>query len=253
MRGCHPGREFQLHRASDTFGRLCKLLGLARCLGATFLVAALTLSARGQSSVTFAWDAETGGAVAGYRLYDGVASRTYTNVIAVGTATTITVAGLTAGKTYYFAVTAVGTNGLESDYSTEMSYPVPLPTNNPPTIALTFAADSGTFTAPFVDSAGTLSQSVATGLSNGGQAVYAFNIPTTGNYLVSAMVIAPSQSQNSLYVNIDAPPTDPLMIWDVPVSSTLTNATVSWRGNGNGDPASSQYNPKVFNLSAGTH
>ena len=43
------------------------------------------------------------------------------------------------------------------------------------------------------------------------------------------------------------------MIWDIPVCSTLTSRTVSWRGNGNGDPASSQYSPKVFTLSAGTH
>jgi hypothetical protein len=67
------------------------------------------------------------------------------------------------------------------------------------------------------------------------------------------MVIAPSLAQNSLYVNIDAQPTDPLMIWDIPVCSALTKATVSWRGNGSGDPASSQYVPKVFTLAAGTH
>ena len=43
------------------------------------------------------------------------------------------------------------------------------------------------------------------------------------------------------------------MIWDIPVSSALTNATVSWRGTGNGDPAAAQYIPKVFHLSAGAH
>ena len=118
---------------------------------------------------------------------------------------------------------------------------------------LTFAADSGTFSAPFVDSNGTLSQSVTTGVTNGGQAVYTFNIVNAGNYLVSAMVIAPSLSQNSFYVNIDAEPTDPLMIWDIPVCTNLTSRTVSWRGNGNSDPASSQYIPEVFTLSAGKH
>ena len=104
-----------------------------------------------------------------------------------------------------------------------------------------------------MDTNGTLSQSVETGVTNGGQAVYIFNVTNAGNYIVSAMVIAPNEGENSLYVNIDAEPTDPLMIWDIPVCSVLTNATVSWRGNGNGDPASSQYIPKVFALSAGTH
>ena len=83
--------------------------------------------------------------------------------------------------------------------------------------------------------------------------MYSFNIVNAGNYLVSAMVIAPSLGEDSLYVNIDAEPTDPLMIWDIPVSSTLTNATVSWRGTGNSDPAAAQYIPKVFYLAAGTH
>jgi hypothetical protein len=122
-----------------------------------------------------------------------------------------------------------------------------------PASGLTFAADSDTYTAPFVDSNGTLSQPVQTGVTNGGQAIYTFNVTNAGNYLVSAMVIAPSDGENSLYVNIDAEPTDPLMIWDIPICSVLANATVSWRGNGNGDPASSQYMPEVFALSAGTH
>ena len=43
------------------------------------------------------------------------------------------------------------------------------------------------------------------------------------------------------------------MVWDIPVSVTLTSRIASWRGNGNSDPASAQYSPKVFTLSAGTH
>jgi hypothetical protein len=83
--------------------------------------------------------------------------------------------------------------------------------------------------------------------------VYNFNIPKTGNYLVSAMVKAPNDGQNSFYVNIDAEPTDPLMTWDIPVCSVLTNCTVSWRGSGSSDPATAQYKPKVFYLPAGAH
>lgn len=321
-----------------------RLRHTAILIGCLSLIA-LATSAQSQSSVTLAWDPDPGSAIAGYRLYDGTASRTYTNVIDVGNATTNTVSGLISGVTYFFAVTAYDTNGLESDYSAEVGYTVPLPTNSPPVIVLTspangtvytepatislsasvtanghsitqvqfnngatllgavasapyvfawnnvsagiyslsaqvvydpgstvasapvtvtvssgrpgsgltFAADSGTFTAPFVASNGTLSQSVTTGVTDGGEATYNFNIVNAGNYLVSAMVIAPSEAQNSFYVNIDSEPLDPLMIWDVPTSSTLTFQTVSWRGKGSGDPASSQFIPEVFTLSAGTH
>ena len=43
---------------------------------------------------------------------------------------------------------------------------------------------------------------------------------------------APSTDDNSLHFNIDAQPTDPLMIWDVPVTAGLASETGSWRGNG---------------------
>jgi hypothetical protein len=148
IRGCRESRDFQLHRAGDVFGWLSKLLSPVHCLGAALIVVALTASAQGQSTVTLAWDAETGGDIAAYRLYQGGTSRTYTNVIAAGNATTATVSSLLSGATYFFALTAVGTNGLESDYSSEVSYTVPLPTNPPPTIALTSPASGAAYAAP---------------------------------------------------------------------------------------------------------
>ena len=226
---------------------------VGRTLAVVLIFAALTPFAWGQSSVTLAWDPSTSSSIAGYRLYEGIASRTYTNVIAVGKATTATFSALVSGATYFFAVTAYDTNGLESDFSSEISYSVPLPSLPSKASAVTFSSSSGAITAPFLDSNGTLSQSVTTVMTNGGRATYSFSIAKAGNYLVSALVIAPSQGENSLYVNIDAEPTDPLMIWDIPVSSALTNATVSWRGNSNSDPAAAQYIPKVFHLSAGAH
>jgi hypothetical protein len=222
---------------------------LAWRFGWVLIAAAIASSAQAQTSVTLGWDASPDSAVVGYRLYYGSACRDYTNMIDVGSATTATVSNLDWGETYYFAVTAYDTNGLESAFSGEISFAVPFPTNT----ALTFAADSGTFKTPFIDSNGTLSQCVMTGVTNGGRAVYTFNITNAGTYVVNAMVIAPSLSQNTFCVNIDAEPTDPLMIWDIPVSPTLTPRTVSWRGNGNGYPASDQYSPKVFSLAVGSH
>jgi fibronectin type 3 domain-containing protein len=103
----------------------------------TIMPPAITLSAQGQSSVTLTWDPSAGSAVAGYRLYEGGASQTYTNVIEVGNATAVTATALAGGAVYFYAVTAYDTNGAESAFSGEISYTVPLPANPPPTFTLT--------------------------------------------------------------------------------------------------------------------
>src|SRR5207244_154249 len=101
----------------------------------TFLTAALTWSASA-ASVSLVWNASSGTNVAGYNVYYGVASRTYTNKVNVGNVTNATISGLIEGTTYFFAVTAYDQYGLESDYSNEMSYMVPVtpPANKAPTI-----------------------------------------------------------------------------------------------------------------------
>lgn len=72
------------------------------------------------ANVTLAWDPNTESDLAGYKLYYGTASGVYGTVISVGNQTTYTVTGLPAG-TYYFAVTAYNTEGLESGFSNEVS------------------------------------------------------------------------------------------------------------------------------------
>jgi hypothetical protein len=141
------------HRCRNRYARavlekLFSFFGLKKYLGTALIAAAIGSSAQGQSRVTLAWDPSPGGAIAGYRLYDGVASRSYTNMINAGNVTTQSVSGLTAGVTYFFAVTAYGTNGLESDYSSEVSYTVPFPTNPPPVISLTSPTNGAIFTEP---------------------------------------------------------------------------------------------------------
>jgi hypothetical protein len=74
------------------------------------------------ASVTLAWDPSQGSAIAGYRLYQGGSSKAYTNVIEVGNSTSVTVSNLQIGATYYFAVSAYDSIGLESDLSSEISY-----------------------------------------------------------------------------------------------------------------------------------
>jgi hypothetical protein len=116
---------------------------------------------------------------------------------------------------------------------------------------LAFAADAGLIKSPFVSNGGVISQSVASGVSNGGLAVYMFALANAGDYAVQAVAAAPSGAENSFYVNIDAEPTEPYMVWHVPVASGFQESFVSWQGAGT--YAQPQFVPKTFSLPAGTH
>jgi hypothetical protein len=85
------------------------------------------------ASITLAWDASPDPGIAGYKVYYGPASRAYTNTVLAGLALTVTVSNLLSGGTYFLAATAVDTNGLESDFSAEVSTALVL-TNQPPTL-----------------------------------------------------------------------------------------------------------------------
>jgi hypothetical protein len=73
-------------------------------------------------SLTLTWDPSPSPDVAGYHLYYGAVSGDYTNNIVMSDVTTMTVSGLSSGVTYYFAITAVGADGQESDFSNEVAY-----------------------------------------------------------------------------------------------------------------------------------
>ena len=98
-------------------------------------------------AVALAWDPSTDPSVTGYKVYYGTASRTYTNMIAAGSATSVIVSNLVSGVTYYFAATTYTADGMESDYSAEAAYSL-LPPNIPPTLDvltnLTISQDAGT-------------------------------------------------------------------------------------------------------------
>jgi len=73
-------------------------------------------------SVTLAWNPSPDASVTGYRLYWGGTPGAYTNSAAVGKALTSTVRNLIEDVTYYFAVTAYDSTGVESPFSNETSY-----------------------------------------------------------------------------------------------------------------------------------
>jgi len=130
--------------------RLAKLLRLAYFLVAAWLFVALTASTQGQPTVTLAWDSSPDSSVTGYRLYAGLATGSYSEVLDVGNATDATVSNLISGVAYFFAATAYNTNGEESDFSNEVSYTVPSPTDNPPALALTAPEDGAVYTGPVI-------------------------------------------------------------------------------------------------------
>jgi hypothetical protein len=90
------------------------------------------------STVTLAWDASSDPMVTGYNIYSGTVSHSYTNLVNAGMATSVTISNLVPGTTYYFAATTYTLSGLESDYSLETPYTVPVSTNSatslPPTL-----------------------------------------------------------------------------------------------------------------------
>jgi fibronectin type 3 domain-containing protein len=92
------------------------------------MVICLNASSAFPGTATLSWNAPTTNAdgtpltdLAGYKVYYGTASRTYSQNIDVGNVTTYAVNNLTDGATYYFAVTAYDTSSNESAYSNEAS------------------------------------------------------------------------------------------------------------------------------------
>jgi hypothetical protein len=75
--------------------------------------------ANATSSVGLNWSLNPDPSIAGYNVYYGTVSHSYTSVITVGNTNQTVIDGLTEGKTYYFAVTAYTFDGLESDFSAE--------------------------------------------------------------------------------------------------------------------------------------
>ncbi|MEO7100592.1 MAG: Ig-like domain-containing protein [Luteolibacter sp.] len=82
-------------------------------------------------TISLTWNAVPELNIQGYRLYVGTQSQQYTQTYNTGTQITYPVDQLEAGKTYYFAVRAVGSTGVEGPLSVEL--PV---TINPQPIAV---------------------------------------------------------------------------------------------------------------------
>jgi hypothetical protein len=94
------------------------------------LFAAAQICAFASGSATLTWLPSTDANVVGYNVYYGGTSGDYTNKISTANTTNTIVSGLVQGVTYYFAVTAYDSSGLESPFSNEASYAIPLNATN---------------------------------------------------------------------------------------------------------------------------
>ena len=69
--------------------------------------------------VGLAWNASTDSSVSGYRIYYGPSTGYYTNAVTAGNVTSVTIAGLVDGATYFFAAKSYNAAGVESGFSNE--------------------------------------------------------------------------------------------------------------------------------------
>jgi len=109
--------------------------------------------------------------------------------------------------------------------------------------AAELAAGTGTISSPFVLTNAYVFQPITTGVANGGRAVYSFCVTNSGQYVILAVVEAPSQNARSLFVNIDSEPKDPEMIWEIPIATGFKTNLVS----------TSLGKPRYFDLTSGQH
>jgi hypothetical protein len=96
------------------------------------LLTTIGYSITGGNTVSLQWDANVEPDVAGYIIYYGTNSGGYFSSVDVGNTTTTTIGNLKEGLTYFFVATAYNTSRLESGYSNEVSYEVPITNTNKP-------------------------------------------------------------------------------------------------------------------------
>lgn len=101
-----------------------------RVLFLFLLVLALFVPAVGAIEVTLAWDTNPEPDLARYKVYLGTHSLQYGVSLDAGRQTQKAIPSLEPGRTYYFAVSAMLSNGVESELSAEVTYTVPIDGTN---------------------------------------------------------------------------------------------------------------------------
>lgn len=110
------------------------VLSLSAVLGLTWRAPAQEQE-QGPVTVSLAWDPSSSTNVVGYSVLYGPASNRYQSRAWTDTNTMVTITNLAPGTFYFFVVTALSEDGIESDPSNEVSTQTPgQPPNMPPTL-----------------------------------------------------------------------------------------------------------------------
>ena len=88
-------------------------------------ILSLLVPAAHAGQVTVAWDPNPEPDVAGYKIYYGTNSGSYTASVDAGSATSAVISGLQEGVTYFFSAVAYDASNNESGFSNEITYAVP--------------------------------------------------------------------------------------------------------------------------------
>lgn len=100
------------------------------------------------AQIKLAWDPNTEPYLTGYKIYWGGTSQSYGSPIDIGNVTQYTLTGLTAGSTYFVAITAYGLPESESGFSNEVmgvaTEPAPVVVISPTTTTTTTSTSTTT-------------------------------------------------------------------------------------------------------------
>ncbi len=124
----------RFHTTRPRFIRSRRLLETLGCI----LVFSSLLMATQSLALTLkvGWQPSPDARVAGYKLFYGQSTRSYSNAVDAGGQVSCTLSDLYPGSTYFFAAAAYDASGNQSDYSEEISYTVPHVADNGAPIAV---------------------------------------------------------------------------------------------------------------------
>jgi len=246
------------------------LTGIVFCL---FLI--VQVSVGFAAEIGLAWDSNTEGNMASYRVYQTINSGSYPDtwvrevphIWDVDTQSVL-LQDVPDG-TWFWVVTAYNTEGDESGYSNEVTTtvagpslditPPAIPTgfeiDNIQPVAAVIEAESGILVLPMQivsETPGLVY--IQTPVGQSGTASYMFNIDVSGTYKIIAGAQALDDSANSFWVKIDDQEED---IWDLNPTG-IPNEFNVWREDevtkrGIGTFDAPQYDPYTIELVQGTH
>lgn len=206
----------------------------------------------GTGSVSVAWNANPETNISGYKIYWGESPRVYTKVQDVGNAMQGTLANLTAGQTYFCAVTAYNSAGQESAYSAEINLTYAGEPAAPDTSSrlILLEAEHGQLGSPMtVYNESGFSYVNTSSYSTSGWVQLPFTAPVQDDYHVWCRVKAPTAATDSFGVTVNGGAEEIFHVYGAPEPADgIRSSTWIWK-----KIHISGAGPKSYALSAAAH